>query len=54
MANEYNRNALTGELQEFLSIRLLFWLEVMSLVGEVIAANILLLTVARSIAVCHS
>ena len=52
MANEYDRNALTGELQDFLSIRLLFWLEVMSLADEVIMANVLLLTVAPSIAVC--
>ena len=52
MANEYDRNALTGELQDFLYIRLLFWLEVMSLADEVIVANVLLLTVAPSIAVC--
>ena len=52
MANEYDRDAMIGELEDFLHIRLLFWLEVMSLTGEVIAANVLLLTVAPSIAVC--
>ena len=52
MANGYDRNALIGELQGFFYNGLLFWLEVMSLTGEVIAANILLLTVEPSIAVC--
>ena len=54
MANEYDRSALIGELEDFLNIRLLFWLEVMSLVGEVAAANMLLLTVAPSLAVRDS
>ena len=54
MANGYDRNALTGKLQDFFYTRFLFWLEVMSLAGEVIAANVLLLTIAPFIAVCDS
>ena len=54
MANEYNGNALIAELEDFVYVRLLFWLEVMSLTGEVISANILLLTVVPCIAVCDS
>jgi hypothetical protein len=53
MANEYNRFSLMKEVEEFLYTRLLFWLEVMSLVDEIAAANISLLTVAPQIAVSN-
>ena len=54
MADEYDRNALTAELEDFLHIRLLFWLEVMSLANEVAVANVSLLKVAQAITVSVS
>ena len=43
--------SLMNEVKDFMHQRLIFWLEVMTLIKEVATANILLLTVARWIQV---
>jgi hypothetical protein len=51
LMNQCDYDALMTELEKFLYIRLLFWLEVMSLTNEVAATSVTLSTVARLITV---
>ena len=51
MTNRYAQGVLLGEVKEFFDVRLLFWLEVMSLTGEVTAAKSALLIVVQLVEV---
>jgi hypothetical protein len=53
-SNRCGNDALTTEVKEFFDVRLLYWLEVMSLTKELGAANVALLTVATLIKVSSS
>jgi hypothetical protein len=53
-SNRCGNDALTTEVKEFFDVRLLYWLEVMSLTKELGAANVALLTVAMLIKVSSS
>jgi hypothetical protein len=53
VGNQCGDDALLIEVKEFFDVRLLYWLEVMSLTKELVAGNVALLTVARLIQVSH-
>ena len=51
MTNQDDHGTLMREVKDFLHVRLLYWLEVMSLTEGVSAANVALLTAVRWIEV---
>jgi hypothetical protein len=51
--NEGSHDVLLKEIKDFLYVHLLYWLEVMSLIKEVQASSIALITAARCIEVSN-
>jgi hypothetical protein len=51
MGSRCNDESFMTEVKEFFDVRLLYWLEVMSLIGELASANVALLTVAALVKV---